>query len=134
MRATQETAPAVTPAGYGSVRSLTEALAAPLSAEDQTVQSMPDVSPTKWHRAHTTWFFETFVLQPHARHYRPFDEAFGYLFNSYYEAVGPRHERSERGLLTRPGAAEIGEYRAHVDAAMADLLVAGVAPDVADLI
>jgi ergothioneine biosynthesis protein EgtB len=134
VRATQETAPAVTPTGYCSVRSLTEALAAPLSPEDQTVQSMPDVSPTKWHRAHVTWFFETFVLQAHAPGYRPFDEAFGYLFNSYYEAVGPRHERAQRGLLTRPGAAEIGEYRAHVDAAMADLLAGGVAGEVADLI
>ncbi|MCU1483878.1 MAG: hypothetical protein JWN67_624 [Actinomycetia bacterium] len=134
MRATQETAPSVTPAGYGEVRSLTEALAAPLSPEDQTVQSMADVSPTKWHRAHVTWFFETFVLGPHAPGYQPFDERFGYLFNSYYEAVGPRHERSRRGLLTRPGAAEIGDYRAHVDAAMADLLAGGIAPEVADLV
>ena len=100
MRATQETAPSVTPVGYGQVRSLTEELAAPLSPEDQTVQSMPDVSPTKWHRAHVTWFFETFVLGPHLTGYRPFDDRFGFLFNSYYEAVGPRHERSQRGLLT----------------------------------
>jgi ergothioneine biosynthesis protein EgtB len=134
VRATQETAPAVTPASYGTIRGLTEALAAPLSPEDQTVQSMPDVSPTKWHRAHVTWFFETFVLGPHAPRYRPFDERYGFLFNSYYEAVGPRHERSQRGLLTRPGAAEIGAYRDHVDAAMADLLAAGVASDVADLV
>src|SRR3954469_21860215 len=104
-------------ARYDEVRSHTERLAAPLSPEDQTVQSMPDVSPTKWHRAHVTWFFETFVLEPSLAGYRPFDERFGYLFNSYYEAVGPRHERSQRGLLTRPGAAAIGEYRAHVDAA-----------------
>src|SRR4051812_13064721 len=95
---------------------------------------MPDVSPTKWHRAHATWFFETFVLQSSLAGYRPFDERFGYLFNSYYEAIGPRHERSQRGLLTRPGAAEIGDYRAHVDAAVADLLAAGVAPEVADLV
>jgi ergothioneine biosynthesis protein EgtB len=124
----------VTPAGYGEVRALTEALAAPLSPEDQTVQSMPDVSPTKWHRAHVTWFFETFVLGPHAPGYRPFDERFGYLFNSYYEAVGPRHDRSQRGLLTRPGAAEVGAYRAHVDAAMAELLTGGISARVAELV
>jgi ergothioneine biosynthesis protein EgtB len=107
---------------YAVVRDATEALAAPLSAEDQTVQSMPDVSPTKWHRAHTTWFFETFLLAPHLPGYRPFDPAYGYLFNSYYEAVGSRHPRPERGLLSRPGIAEIARYRAHVDAAMAELL------------
>ena len=107
---------------YRTVRDLTEALAAPLSPEDQTVQSMPDVSPTKWHRAHVTWFFETFVLAPNVPDYQPFHPAYGYLFNSYYETVGERHPRPDRGLVTRPGAAEIGEYRAHVDAAMADLL------------
>jgi len=103
---------------YADVRAHTEALAAPLSAEDQTVQSMPDVSPTKWHRAHTTWFFETFVLSSQPG-YEAFDERFAFLFNSYYEGVGPRHERSERGLLTRPGVAEVAAYREHVDAAMA---------------
>src|SRR5580698_2479108 len=86
-----------------SSRSLTESLASPLSAEDQTVQSMPDVSPTKWHRAHTTWFFETFLLIPSLAGYRPFDPDFGYLFNSYYEGVGARHPRNDRGLLSRPG-------------------------------
>src|SRR5437868_5623050 len=80
MRATQESVAA----GYTDVRSLTEALAAPLSAEDQTIQSMPDVSPTKWHRAHTTWFFETFLLQPHLPGYRSIDDRYGFLFNSYY--------------------------------------------------
>jgi ergothioneine biosynthesis protein EgtB len=109
---------------YVSLRNATEALAAPLSAEDQTVQSMPDVSPTKWHRAHTTWFFETFLLLPHLPDYRPFHPAYGYLFNSYYEAVGPRHPRPERGLLSRPGIAEIANYRAHVDAAVGELLAA----------
>ncbi|MEI2697639.1 MAG: hypothetical protein V9E94_04590 [Microthrixaceae bacterium] len=69
----------------------TEQLAAPLTAEDQTVQSMPDVSPTKWHRAHTTWFFESFVLVPHLKGYQPFDEQFSHLFNSYYESLGSRH-------------------------------------------
>src|SRR5882672_11452976 len=90
-------------ARFLSVRALTEQLAAPLSPEDQTVQSMPDASPTKWHLAHTTWFFETFLLRPHLRGYKPFDPAYEYLFNSYYEAVGPRHPRPQRGMVTRPG-------------------------------
>jgi ergothioneine biosynthesis protein EgtB len=107
---------------YREVRGETERRAAPLSAEDQTVQSMPDASPVKWHRAHTTWFFEQFLLVPHARDYCVFDRRFSYLFNSYYVAAGPRHARGERGLLTRPGSAEIAAYRAHVDAAVADLI------------
>jgi ergothioneine biosynthesis protein EgtB len=119
---------------YLTVRELTDVLAAPLSPEDQTVQSMPDVSPTKWHRAHVTWFFETFVLGPHAAGYEPFHPAFGYLFNSYYETVGERHPRPDRGLVTRPGAAEVGEYRAHVDEAMAELLDRPLPPEVADLV
>ncbi|MGZ6791561.1 MAG: ergothioneine biosynthesis protein EgtB [Mycobacteriales bacterium] len=100
---------------YDEVRALTELLAAPLSAEDQTAQSMPDASPVKWHRAHTTWFFEEFVLD---QGYEPFDPTYRYLFNSYYEAVGPRHPRPERGLVTRPGVEEVGRYREHVDAAV----------------
>src|SRR5277367_5273219 len=107
-----------------SVRSLTESMTSGLSAEDQTVQSMPDASPTKWHRAHTTWFFETFVLMPHLSGYRLFDAAFAFIFNSYYDAVGPRHPRARRGLLTRPTASAVGAYRAHVDAAMERLLEA----------
>ncbi|HUI48228.1 MAG TPA: ergothioneine biosynthesis protein EgtB [Acidimicrobiia bacterium] len=107
---------------YFRVRALTEALAAPLSDEDQVVQSMPDVSPTKWHRAHTTWFFETFLLAPRASGYEVFDPAYAYLFNSYYEAVGPRHPRPERGLLSRPSVAEVARYRAHVDGAMHQLI------------
>ena len=107
---------------FRAVRDRTEELAHGLSAEDQTVQSMPDCSPTKWHRAHTTWFFETFLLIPHLPGYRPFDPAYGYLFNSYYEAVGSRHPRPQRGMLTRPGADEVAAYRAHVDAAMHRLL------------
>jgi ergothioneine biosynthesis protein EgtB len=116
------TAEPVTPERFSEVRALTEALAHPLSAEDQTVQSMPDVSPTKWHRAHTTWFFETFLLQVHAPRYRCFHPSYGYLFNSYYEAVGARHPRPQRGLLSRPGIADIARYRRHVDEAMGDLL------------
>src|SRR4051795_4226984 len=107
---------------YLAVRDETERRAAPLSAEDQLVQSMPDASPAKWHRAHVTWFFETFLLVPHLPGYRRFREEFAFLFNSYYEAAGPRHARPKRGMLTRPSAEELGAYRAHVDAAMARLL------------
>jgi ergothioneine biosynthesis protein EgtB len=105
-------------------RALTEELAAPLSEADQTVQSMPDTSPTKWHRAHTTWFFEAFVLQPLYPGYEPFDPNFGYLFNSYYEAVGDRYPRPHRGMLTRPGPAAIGAYRQVVDEAMSEVMAA----------
>src|SRR5690606_5449581 len=97
---------------YESVRSTTMALTAGLAPEDQVVQTMPDVSPTKWHLAHTTWFFETFLLQPFAPGYEVFDPSYGYLFNSYYEAVGERHPRPARGLLSRPTVAEIARYRA----------------------
>jgi len=107
---------------YRLVRDHTERLAASLTAEDQSVQSMPDASPAKWHRAHTTWFFEEFVLRQFLSGYRPFDADFRFLFNSYYEAVGPRHPRPMRGLLTRPGADRVSEYRAYVDAAMDRLL------------
>lgn len=103
---------------FAQVRAHTLALAQPLSAEDQCIQSMPDASPTKWHLAHTSWFFEAVVLRPHVPGYRAFDERFFQLFNSYYEALGPRHPRPERGLLTRPSLAQVHAYRAHVDAAM----------------
>ena len=109
---------------YSEARAQSLNLAAPLSAEDQQVQSMPDVSPTKWHLAHITWFFETFLLGPRLKGYRPYDEAFGYLFNSYYEAVGERHPRPRRGLLSRPSLAQVHGYRAHVDEAL-DRLIAG---------
>lgn len=112
----------VSPEQFLDVRSRTEELAAPLGPEDQTVQSMPDVSPTKWHRAHTTWFFETFVLAPFDPGARPFDPTFDYLFNSYYEAVGERHPRARRGVLSRPGAEEVAAYRREVDASVAALL------------
>jgi ergothioneine biosynthesis protein EgtB len=118
---------------YLSVREATEILAAPLSAEDQTVQSMLDASPTKWHRAHTSWFFETFVLLPHHKGYRPFDPHYSYLFNSYYEAVGARHQRSARGVITRPGINEIADYRAYVDAAMA-MVLSDPGPEIAALV
>jgi ergothioneine biosynthesis protein EgtB len=103
---------------FQDVRRDTEAVAFGLTEEDQCVQSMPDASPAKWHRAHTTWFFEQFVLVPHFSEYEVFDPAFCFLFNSYYEAVGPRHPRPSRGLLTRPSAARVTQYRRHVDDAM----------------
>jgi ergothioneine biosynthesis protein EgtB len=108
---------------YRMVRAETERRAAPLSPEDQMVQSMADASPTKWHRAHTTWFFEQFLLKPYRDGYPIFDENYAYLFNSYYVAAGPRHARPQRGMLTRPDAADIGHYRAHVDAAVERLIL-----------
>ena len=121
-------------ARYQAVRRSSHALAAPLSAEDQLAQSMPDASPTKWHLAHTTWFFETFVLAPHRADYQAFDPAYRYLFNSYYEAVGARHPRPARGLLTRPSSDEIALYRAHVDHAMLGLLAEPMTAEVRDLV
>ncbi len=109
-------------ARFDEVRAHTESLAAPLSPEDQTVQSMADVSPTKWHRAHVTWFFETFVLAPHEQAFAPFQETYWFLFNSYYETVGPRFSRAHRGLVTRPGAHDVGVYRSQVDSRMRDLV------------
>jgi ergothioneine biosynthesis protein EgtB len=111
------------------VRARTLALAAPLSPEDQCVQSMPDASPAKWHLAHTSWFFEAVVLCGHSAGYRPYDQRYFHLFNSYYESLGPRHPRPQRGLLTRPSVAEVQGYRAHVDAALS-AFIAG-APDAA---
>ena len=107
---------------FSKIRAMTKSLAAPLSAEDQCVQSMPDASPVKWHLAHATWFFETLVLAPHAPAYRPYDGRYGYLFNSYYESLGDRHPRPQRGLITRPSGEEILAYRRHVDAAIQQLL------------
>ncbi len=107
---------------FAAVRDLTLALATPLSDADATVQSMPDASPTKWHMAHTTWFFETFVLRDHVAGYVLHDERFPFLFNSYYEAEGRRHARDRRGMVTRPSIDEVWAYRAHVDAALLDAL------------
>jgi ergothioneine biosynthesis protein EgtB len=107
---------------YRRVRAETERRAEPLTPEDQGVQSMPDASPTKWHRAHTTWFFEQFLLTPKLAGYRAFDDRFPFLFNSYYVAAGPRHARPQRGLITRPGVAEVAAYRRHVDAGVERLI------------
>jgi ergothioneine biosynthesis protein EgtB len=109
-------------AAFRRVRGETEVRAAQLSAEDQIVQSMADASPTKWHRAHVTWFFETFLLKPHDPAYKIFDERFPFLFNSYYVAAGPRHARPERGLITRPNGEDVAGYRAHVDQAVERLI------------
>jgi len=113
---------------FAATRALTEALAGRLSAEDQTPQSMPDASPTKWHRAHTTWFFEEFILRAQPG-FRDYDPSFRYLFNSYYEAVGPRHPRPQRGLVTRPGIAQVAGYRAAVEDELLRRLESGALDD-----
>ncbi len=120
---------------YRSVRALTEWLCEPLCIDDYVAQSMPDASPVKWHLAHTTWFFETFVLSRAVAGYEPFHPQFGYLFNSYYNSVGERVARPQRGLMTRPTVAEVEEYRAFVDEQMSCLLVQGdVSPELAGII
>src|SRR4029434_8924036 len=107
---------------YGEVRGLTEGLCRPLAVEDYVLQAMPDVSPTRWHLAHVSWFFETFLLQPSLPGYRLFDPRYRVLFNSYYNAVGPQFSRPDRGHLSRPTVAEVYAYRAHVDQGMKELL------------
>ena len=119
---------------YRTLRRGTEGLIRSLTPEDMGAQSMPDASPTKWHLAHTTWFFETFMLVPHLPGYRVFDPRFGYLFNSYYEALGPRQPRPARGLITRPTVDDVLAYRAHVDAAMGRLLADGAEAPLAGLL
>jgi ergothioneine biosynthesis protein EgtB len=125
---------AILAARWSAVRRATTALAAGLSPEDALVQSMPDASPTKWHLAHTTWFFEAFVLAHAEPRAAPFDPRYGYLFNSYYDAIGPRHPRLERGLLSRPALGEVLRYRAHVDARIGDLLGRPCADDLLDAV
>jgi ergothioneine biosynthesis protein EgtB len=116
---------------YEAVRRTTETLCEPLAVDDYGLQSMPDASPVKWHLAHTTWFFETFVLVPHLPGYSPFHPLFGFLFNSYYQAVGPRWPRPQRALLSRPTVAEVYSYRAHVDEHLARLLQKEIRPELA---
>jgi ergothioneine biosynthesis protein EgtB len=118
----QERAEGALAGRYARIRGATRALAEPLSPEDCVAQSMPDASPVKWHLAHGSWFFETFVLMAHKPGYQPFDPAFSILFNSYYNGIGPQHPRAERGLVTRPGLARVLDYRTHVDAQMESLL------------
>jgi dimethylhistidine N-methyltransferase len=119
---------------YQAVRAASEALTRGLTPEDHVAQSMPDASPAKWHLAHVSWFFETFLLCPHLPGYRVFDSRFAYLFNSYYEALGARQPRPERGLLTRPSVPDVIAYRAHVDAGMARLLDGGGDPALGPLV
>ncbi len=119
---------------YRTVRAHTEALSAPLSPEDQCLQSMVEASPTKWHRAHTTWFFEQFILSPNVAKYSVFDSIFSYLFNSYYEAVGDRHPRGKRGLISRPSVNEVTKYRTWVDSAMEEYISTVASEDEAALL
>ncbi|MEM1093435.1 MAG: ergothioneine biosynthesis protein EgtB [Bacteroidota bacterium] len=109
-------------ADFQRVRSFSERLCAPLETEDYVVQSMPDVSPTKWHLAHTTWFFETFILSKHDSAYTPYHPGYAFLFNSYYLQAGERHCRAQRGYISRPTVREVFAYRDHLDAAMLDFL------------
>lgn len=132
---TAERAPATDPdPAYEAVRAQSLALVAPLSAEDCQVQSMADASPAKWHLAHTTWFFETLVLERFEPHFRPFDAAYRSLFNSYYQAVGPQHPRTARGLITRPDLDTVRAYRADVDARITHLLGANTDAALAALV
>src|SRR5882672_7847837 len=119
---------------YAQVRALSLALAEPLSEADAQVQSMPDVSPTKWHLAHVTWFFETFVLERHERGFKPFHPRYRVLFNSYYNQVGEQHPRAQRGLVSRPSLAEVRAYRAQIDQRMAALLAASHDPMIDSLV
>jgi ergothioneine biosynthesis protein EgtB len=135
MRTERDSAPASSAlaARFARVRALSTALVAPLSDADATIQSMDDASPAKWHLAHTTWFFETFVLRDHVLGYTPFDERWAFLFNSYYEAEGPRHARPRRGMLSRPSLDEVRAYRVHVDAAL-DRILPTLSPAALELI
>ena len=126
--------PAATLRRYRQVRAQSARLGAPLSDADATAQSMPDASPAKWHLAHTTWFFETMVLKPYAPGYTVFDESFNYLFNSYYETIGERNPRPNRGLITRPALDSVRAYRHHVDAAVEKLLSQEGRPEIAERI
>ena len=116
-------------AAFSAVRAASESLCQTLEAEDCQIQTMPDVSPTKWHLAHVSWFFETFILQPYLADYRPFHPQFAHLFNSYYETVGSFHPRPQRGLLSRPTLKQIYDFRAYVNEHMQRLLQQQAHPD-----
>ena len=117
-----------------AVRQFTREICEPLETEDYVVQSMPDASPTRWHLAHTTWFFETFVLKPHLAGYQPKNDAFEYLFNSYYNTVGKPYPRAKRGLLSRPTVKEVWEYRQAVDETLSEFSSSELSPEVASVI
>ena len=119
---------------FNKIRSQTKLLAGRLSAEDQCVQSMPNASPTKWHLAHTTWFFETFILKNNSKEYREYNADFNFLFNSYYEQIGERHARDSRGVLTRPSVKEVVNYRDYVDSEMKKYLESGLKEDELELV
>ena len=119
---------------FNKIRSQTRLLAERLSAEDQCVQSMPNASPTKWHLAHTTWFFETFILKNNSKEYREYNTDFNFLFNSYYEQIGERHARDSRGVLTRPSVKEVVNYRDYVDSEMKKYLERGLKEDELELV
>jgi len=132
-RADSDRAPAALGERLFAARKLTVDLAAPLSDADATIQPFPDASPAKWHLAHTTWFFETFVLRDHVLGYTPFEERWAYLFNSYYEAEGPRHARPRRGMLSRPSLDEVRAYRVHVDESL-ERALPHLAPEALELV
>lgn len=119
---------------FHEVRQTSERLAEPLSDADATVQSMPDASPAKWHLAHTTWFFEAMVLKPFGPAYKPFDESFNFLFNSYYKTLGERQPRPRRGMITRPSLSHVLNYRRHVDEVLEALLPASPSNRIAELV
>lgn len=119
---------------YSAIRHHTEAICAPLKTEDYVVQPVVDVSPPKWHIGHTTWFFETLVLKQYHPHYQEFHPDYNYVFNSYYETLGARVIRTDRGNISRPAVEDIYSYRKHVDAAMVELLSGAVAPQVRDIV
>ena len=132
-RADSDRAPAALGERLFAARKLTVDLAAPLSDADATIQPFPDASPAKWHLAHTTWFFETFVLRDHVLGYTPFEERWAFLFNSYYEAEGPRHARPRRGMLSRPSLDEVRAYRVHVDESL-ERALPHLAPEALELV
>src|SRR5213595_4004120 len=132
-RADSENPPSKLRERLSATRKLTLGLAAPLSDADATIQPFPDASPAKWHLAHTTWFFETFVLRDHVLGYTAFDERYAFLFNSYYEAEGPRHARPRRGMLSRPSLDEVRAYRGHVDETL-ERALPSLAPAALDLV
>ena len=119
---------------YNKIRSQTKLLAERLTLEDQCVQSMPNASPTKWHLAHTMWFFETFILKIHVKEYEEYNTDFNFLFNSYYEQIGARHSRDARGVLTRPSNQEVLNYRDHVDSEITKFLGAGLTAEQLELL